>query len=99
MCVMKKFRETASSAWTYVKRNGSKLVAKGSACALALGTCAYGVSAMAEEAASGWPTADTVLSGLQDKLGPWVTVALTLGGTVLALKLGWGYARSFLHRT
>ena len=98
MNVTKKLRETASSAWTCVKRNGSKLVAKGSACALVLGSCAYGVSAMAEEA-TGWPTADTVLSGLQDKLGPWVTVALTIGGTVLALKLGWGYARSFLHRT
>lgn len=99
MYVTKKLRETASSAWTCVKRNGSKLASKGSAYALVLGSCAYGVSAMAEETASGWPTADTVLSGLQEELGPWVTVALTVGGTVLALKLGWGYARSFLHRT
>lgn len=99
MNVTKKLRETASSAWTCVKRNGSKLVSKGAACAAVVGSCAYGVTAMAEETATGWPTADTVLSGLQDKLGPWVTVALTIGGTVLALKLGWGYARSFLHRT
>ncbi len=98
MNVTKKLRETASSALTCVKRNGSKLASKGAACALVVGSCAYGVSAMAQETA-GWPTADTVLSGLQDKLGPWVTVALTIGGTVLALKLGWGYARSFLHRT
>ena len=99
MNVTKKLRGTASSAWTCVKRNGSKLASKGAACALVLGSCAYGVTAMAEETTTGWPTADTVLSGLQDKLGPWVTVALTIGGTVLALKLGWGYARSFLHRT
>lgn len=99
MNVTKKLRETVSSAWTCVKRNGSKLASKGAACALVVGSCAYGVTAMAEETTTGWPTADTVLSGLQDKLGPWVTVALTIGGTVLALKLGWGYARSFLHRT
>ena len=99
MNVTKKLRETASSAWTCVKRNGSKLASKGAACAAVVGSCAYGVTAMAEETTTGWPTADTVLSGLQDKLGPWVTVALTIGGTVLALKLGWGYARSFLHRT
>ena len=98
MFITKKLRETASSAWTCVKRNGSKLASKGAACAAVVGSCAYGVTAMAEEA-TGWPTADTVLSGLQDKLGPWVTVALTIGGTVLALKRGWGYARSFLHRT
>ncbi|MBQ2788582.1 MAG: hypothetical protein IJE97_03025 [Thermoguttaceae bacterium] len=99
MNVTKKLRETAFSAWTCVKRNGSKFASKGAACAAVVGSCAYGVSAMAQETTTGWPTADTVLSGLQDKLGPWVTVALTIGGTVLALKLGWGYARSFLHRT
>ena len=100
MNVTKKLRETASSAWTCVKRNGSKLASKGAACAAVVGSCAYGVSAMAEEStASGWPTADSVLSNLQSSLGPWVTMALTVAVSVFVLKLGYGYAKQFLNRS
>ena len=100
MKVTKKFRETASSAWTYVKRNGSKLASKGSACALAVGSCAYGVSAMAQESTTtNWPTADSVLGNLQSSLGPWIEMGLLIAGSVLVLKLGYGYAKQFLFRS
>ena len=95
MNVTKKLRETASSAWTSVKRNGSKLVSKGAACAAVVGSCAYGVSAMAQDTET-WPTADTVLNGLKGELGPWVTMAITVGVSVFVLKLGYVYAKQFL---
>lgn len=100
MCVTKKLRETASSAWTCVKRNGSKLASKGAACALVLGSCAYGVSAMAQETtASGWPTASSVLGDMKNSLGPWLETALEIAALVFVLKLGWSKARSFLFRS
>ncbi len=98
MNVTKKLRETASSAWTCVKRNGSKLASKGSACALVVGSCAYGVSAMAQESST-WPTSESVLGGLQDSLGPWLEMALEIAVLVFVLKLGWTKARSFLFRS
>jgi len=98
MNVTKKLRETASSAWTCVKRNGSKLVSKGAACAAVVGSCAYGVSAMAQES-SAWPTSQSVLGGLQDSLGPWLEMALEIAVLVFVLKLGWTKARSFLFRS
>ena len=75
-----------------------KIASKGSACALALGTCAYGAAAMAEDA-TGWPTSETVLNGLQSKLGPWIEMALTIAVSVFVLKLGYGYAKQFLNRS
>ncbi|MBQ5789221.1 MAG: hypothetical protein IIW01_02935 [Thermoguttaceae bacterium] len=90
----KQLCETASNALTYVKRNASK----GAVYGLVLGSSACGVAAMAEEA-TGWPTADSVLSNLQSSLGPWVTMALTVAVSVFVLKLGYGYAKQFLNRS
>ncbi len=100
MNVTKKLRGTASSAWTFVKRNGSKLVSKVAVCAAVVGSCAYGVSAMAQESTtSTWPTSESVLGGLKGSLGPWLTMALEIAVLVFVLKLGWTKARSFLFRS
>ena len=96
----KQLRKNALNALTYAKRNGAKLASKGAACALVVGSCAYGVSAMAEESSTtNWPTADSVLGNLQSSLGPWIEMGLLIAGSVLVLKLGYGYAKQFLFRS